>query len=159
MSLKQRLGRFRSFWLFPALALTLVSFTHRITSGSRIQDLVWLIPVGIVSWTLLEYILHRFVFHRDFQGGVLQRLMNGQHISLHRSPREVEYILVHTSFALAASGLIYLIVLAITRDIFQAMGVMTGIWSGFLYYESVHYRVHMTSGSAGVIDWQRRVHF
>ena len=36
---------------------------------------------------------------------------------------------------------------------------MTGIWFGFLYYEYVHYRVHITAGNAGLLARQRRTHF
>ncbi|PYR86413.1 MAG: hypothetical protein DMG18_02830 [Acidobacteria bacterium] len=42
---------------------------------------------------------------------------------------------------------------------FSAAGVITGIWTGFLYYEAVHYRVHFSLSESGFIARQRRRHF
>jgi len=36
---------------------------------------------------------------------------------------------------------------------------MVGIWIGFLYYETVHYRVHVGDANRGWIARQRRMHF
>jgi sterol desaturase/sphingolipid hydroxylase (fatty acid hydroxylase superfamily) len=39
------------------------------------------------------------------------------------------------------------------------MGALSGVWAGFLYYEAVHYRVHLTRGQGRFIGRQRRAHF
>src|SRR5437773_10515142 len=66
MTLRERLVRFRSFWIFPLLASFLLHLTSLGEPKSRFNDLFWLMPVGILIWTLLEYALHRFVFHIQF---------------------------------------------------------------------------------------------
>jgi 4-hydroxysphinganine ceramide fatty acyl 2-hydroxylase len=45
------------------------------------------------------------------------------------------------------------------RNLFSAAGVLVGVWAGFLYYESVHYRVHFNLSGSGFIARQRRTHF
>src|SRR5438034_5102332 len=63
MAVRERLVRFRSFWIFPILAFFLLYLTSRAEGESRLNDLFWLMPIGVLIWTLLEYTLHRFVFH------------------------------------------------------------------------------------------------
>src|SRR2546426_5103105 len=41
----------------------------------------------------------------------------------------------------------------------KTAGAMVGVSAGFLYYEAVHYRVHMNLPGSGLIAWQRRAHF
>ena len=68
--------------------------------------------------------------------------MNSSHLAHHASPRDPTKLLVHPLYGLAISTVLYIALLALSRNAFSAAGIMTGIWTGFLYYEAVHYRVH-----------------
>jgi 4-hydroxysphinganine ceramide fatty acyl 2-hydroxylase len=159
MSWKERLIRFRSFWIFPILAAFLVWFTDARQPETRLRELLWLIPLGIAAWTLLEYGLHRFVFHSEIGNRTIAGLLNGSHLEHHAQPREVRHLLVHTSYGLVVSTLVYILLLATLRDSFRATGLLAGVWMGFLYYESVHYRVHLSNSPGALIGFQRRAHF
>jgi hypothetical protein len=63
MSLKERMYRFRSFWIFPILALLLLTITSRTEAQHSQNNGIGLFVIGLLGWTLLEYGLHRFVFH------------------------------------------------------------------------------------------------
>ena len=158
MRMKERLIRFRSFWIFPLLALPLLYFTGRDAHG---RDLFWLMPAGILIWTLLEYALHRFVFHIQIPvpNPRLHEIVNASHLSHHASPRDPDKILVHPWYGLVISLILYGLLFAIVRNAFFTSGIMTGIWIGFLYYEAVHYRVHCSLSPSGFIARQRRGHF
>ena len=108
---------------------------------------------------MIEYGLHRYVFHADISNAVIRRLVNGFHAEHHEMPRDADRLLVRTPYALGVSALLYGPVLILTADWFRAMGALAGIWLGFLYYEAVHYRVHLTIGAAGLIGRQRKAHF
>ena len=60
MTLKERLYRFRSFWIFPIIAAVLLNLTLRAEPQNRRTDLLLLFAIGILLWTVLEYGLHRF---------------------------------------------------------------------------------------------------
>jgi sterol desaturase/sphingolipid hydroxylase (fatty acid hydroxylase superfamily) len=75
------------------------------------------------------------------------------------SPRDRNKILVHPLYGLVVSTLVYGILYAIFRNAASAAVVLTGIWTGFLYYEAVHYRVHFSLSGSGFIARQRRTHF
>src|SRR5437870_12727920 len=158
MKLSERLVRFRSFWIFPLLALLLLYFAGRDAHG---RDLFWLMPAGILIWTLLEYALHRFVFHIQIPvpNPRLREMVNASHLSHHAAPRDPDKILVHPWYGLVISLILYGLLFAIFRNAFFTSGIMTGIWIGFLYYEAVHYRVHCSLSPSGFIARQRRGHF
>ena len=161
MSLKERLVRFRSFWLFPLLAVVLLYVSFRLEPQSRPGALLWLIPLGALMWSLLEYGLHRFVFHIRFEvrNPKLKEIVNASHLSHHSAPRDPRKLLVRTPYALAVSGLLFALLYIASGSVYSTVGVLAGIWGGFLYYESVHYRVHLTSSASGLLAWQRRAHF
>lgn len=109
--------------------------------------------LGIVFWTLLEYVLHRFVFHR-FRG-----ILGSFHHEHHRAPRNLQYLFVRLPFSIGSSMLLIAVIWGLTGNIVQTLQGMSGIWAGYLYYESVHYRVHFSPADGGWIGRQRRAHF
>jgi sterol desaturase/sphingolipid hydroxylase (fatty acid hydroxylase superfamily) len=159
MSLKERLSRFRSFWIFPSLSVALILLTRNASGAHRLSELWWLVPAGVLAWTLLEYFFHRVLFHANFRAPWLREIVNRSHLSHHVAPRDPRQILVIPSFGLAVSVAIYVILYLLTKDPFAASGIITGIWLGFLYYEAVHYRVHMSQGHSRLLQYQRRAHF
>ena len=161
MSLKERLYRFRSFWIFPLVAVALLSVTSRAEPQSDTHALLWLLPIGIVLWSLLEYGLHRFIFHIQIpvRNPRLKELVNSSHLAHHASPRDPTRVLVHPVYGLVVSSILYGLIYILSRSLFSTAGVVTGIWAGFLYYEAVHYRVHFSLAGSGFVARQRRVHF
>ena len=157
--MRERLVRFRSFWIFPSLSIILLFLTSRAGEVRRFWELTWLAPIGIFAWTLLEYFFHRVLFHTRFHNPTLRRVVNVSHLQHHAAPRDGKQILVIPSFALAVSAGIFAILAVTTRDLFVSSGILSGIWLGFLYYEAVHYRVHMSLGNSALLQQQRRAHF
>src|SRR5438132_8688620 len=119
MSLVERLVRFRSFWIFPLVAFLLLYLTGR---NAQARDLFWLMPVGILIWTLLEYALHRFVFHIQFpiRDPGLREIVNASHLAHHASPRDPTKLLVRPLYGLAISTVLYAALLALSRNTFSA---------------------------------------
>ncbi len=160
MNLKERLYHFRSFWIFPLLSLFLIGISLR-TDPAPSHHFLWLFLIGVLIWTLLEYGLHRFVFHvrvplRDPR---LREFVNSSHLFHHASPRDRNKVLVQPTFGLVVSVILFTATYTLTRSLFSTTAIMTGIWTGFLYYEAVHYRVHFSLSASGFIARQRRTHF
>jgi len=157
--MKERLVRFRSFWVFPLLGVVLVSLTARGRPGSVLVNVLPFLLIGIVAWTLLEYGFHRILLHAEFRSPIMQKFINASHLRHHAAPRDPDQILVQLSFALVISAVLYGAILIATRDAFVTSGVMSGVWLGFLYYEAVHYRVHLSLAHSALLQQQRRAHF
>jgi sterol desaturase/sphingolipid hydroxylase (fatty acid hydroxylase superfamily) len=147
--------------MFPLFAILLIYVAGRVEPERRLRDLLWLFPIGILAWTLLEYGLHRFVFHVRFEirNPKLREFVNASHVVHHSAPRDPDKLLVQPSYGLLVSALLFAILYFLTGSVFSTVGILTGIWAGFLYYEAVHYRVHLTAAPSGFIAAQRRAHF
>jgi 4-hydroxysphinganine ceramide fatty acyl 2-hydroxylase len=121
------------------------------------QPLSWtrvisLLPFGFLIWTLVEYILHRFIFHMEpwySSGFSLQFhfIMHGQHHKVpfdHRRlvfpplPASIVMLLIYMPFAQ-----LQVVPLAEQRALF-AGGVV-----GYVTYEMVHYYLHHGSPPPG----------
>ena len=161
MTLKERLYRFRSFWIFPLIAVVVLRLAFRAEPERSSGDFISHFLLGIFTWTLLEYLLHRFLFHVQIPitNPRWHDIINGSHLLHHASPRDPTKVLVHPAYGLVVSTLVYGLLYALFRNAASAVFVLTGIWAGFLYYEAVHYRVHFSLSGSGLIAWQRRPHF
>ncbi len=155
------LRRFSSFWIFPLLAVVSIYLTSQVEPQRQYRELLWLFPLGAFVWTLLEYGLHRFVFHIHVQidDPKIREFVNASHLSHHAAPRNPDKLLVRPGYGLAVSALLFGIIYLISGSMFTTAGLLSGIWAGFLYYEAVHYRVHLTAAPSGLIASLRRAHF
>jgi len=95
---------------------------------------------GVLTWTLAEYILHRFIFHIVSEKPAMQRFIYKIHGVHHEYPRDEERLFMPPipSIFLAASffGLFYLLMG------WQALAFFPGFVSGYLVYGSMHYAIH-----------------
>lgn len=116
--------------------LALAYFSLQVTA-------LWLVGgfgIGILSWTLFEYGLHRFVFHYEPKtdwGKRFHYLFHGIH---HDFPTEKDRLVMPPVSSIPISfvvfGLHYLLVGA------TGFPLYAGFLAGYLYYEFVHYSVH-----------------
>ena len=118
MSLKERLYRFRSFWIFPIVSFVLLHFSLRVEAKRSAGELFLLFLSGVLAWTLLEYGLHRFVFHVQIplKNPRLRDLVNASHLSHHASPRDPKKVLVQPLYGFVISGILYGLIYAAFRN-------------------------------------------
>jgi 4-hydroxysphinganine ceramide fatty acyl 2-hydroxylase len=150
--------RFCSFWMYPSTAAILLVAANRAEPEPSPVALLWLVPTGVLLWSLLEYGLHRLVFHWNSRIPTVRKIVRQFHLFHHAEPRRKDQILVRARFSVPMSIAILASLHAITDSPFQTIGIMAGIWTGFLYYEWVHYNVHTSSANLGLAAHRRR-HF
>lgn len=95
---------------------------------------------GIIAWTLMEYILHRYVFHIDDYFPAFKRLHYMLHGVHHENPRDQERL-----FMPPVPGAIIALLLFGFWSLFlklNALAFMAGITNGYLLYSYIHYTVH-----------------
>ena len=158
MIIRMRAGLFFSFWAYPLASVGLLMASRWLEPGKpRWTFLLWFL-LGLIAWTFMEYTIHRFIFHWRPPNRKLRKFIAQLHMVHHGDTHDPEEILVRPQFSLPVSGLIFGFLYWAT-DVSTASGLLVGIWSGFLYYEAVHYRVHLSKKSNGILQLQRRMHF
>lgn len=97
--------------------------------------------IGVFSWTLAEYCLHRFLFHFIGQSAWLIKLhdmVHGLHHAYPNNPRRVVFPPIGSMpMALAILGILLLLFRAS-----WAFSILSGFIFGYGWYEFVHYSCH-----------------
>jgi sterol desaturase/sphingolipid hydroxylase (fatty acid hydroxylase superfamily) len=92
-----------------------------------------LVLAGIAAWTLLEYLVHRFVFHRHAVGQRLHQLH-------HDHPSDPDAERSSLSTPLLAFPIGYLLIGA--AGVEDGSAIFAGLLLGYLAFIAVHYAVH-----------------
>jgi len=88
---------------------------------------------GVATWTFVEYLLHRFVFH-------LVPVIERMHEDHHDNPRALIGSPVWLSLMIFAFGVAPPLWLAIGPNLTSA--ILAGLMGGYLWYMVVHHAVH-----------------
>lgn len=106
--------------------------------------------VGV--WPLLEYLMHRFIFHSSvtwaskfpcwIQGcvNVIRLLLHTVH---HAHPTDRNRIITPLPMSLAIAGLVLPPLFLVAADVRVPLALSVGIVLGFVYYDYVHYDLHL----------------
>lgn len=127
-----------AIWL-PAYALTTYASLKALkVSAAQVAALQLL---GVVLWQLLEYLIHRFMFHASvtsYWGLTLHFLFHGCH---HKFPMDAERLVFPpVPAACIAAGIFG--VLRILLPCSAAVSLMSGVLLGYVLYDCLHYAIH-----------------
>ena len=127
-----KIGYYADFAIYGMLVIALIAFTLR---GTRSDRLMWLTAAiaGAGSWTLIEYLLHRFVLHR-------MPLIADLHHEHHASPRA--YLSTPTWASLPVLAGVFFVPMWRLFSLNVACGAISGLITGWLWYGTVHHVIH-----------------
>jgi sterol desaturase/sphingolipid hydroxylase (fatty acid hydroxylase superfamily) len=129
------------------------------TPGVGLAGAAGLFLAGVLAWTLLEYVLHRWVFHfapdprSEFQRD-LSFLIHGVH---HHWPYDPDRLVMPPVVAVLLAFVIGLPLWAITGPTLFP-GIFAGLVAGYLWYDLTHYAVHHMKQHTAFGKLQRRNH-
>lgn len=132
------------WWVVPLLWLPVASysaFQARSTYGVEAGAMAALLAAGVVAWQLLEYLIHRFVFHAasdQYWGITLHFLFHGCH---HKFPMDRERLVFPP---VPAAPVVCLVHWACGRLLQQgpAQALFAGVIFGYVFYDCMHYGIH-----------------
>ena len=111
---------------------------------------------GVLIWTLLEYVVHRYVFHYEPKsrvGKTLHFIIHGVH---HDYPNDASRLVLPPVISLPLATLFYFL-LAISFRGF-APPIWAGLISGYLCYDMIHYATHHFAMKNRVGRWLKQHH-
>lgn len=120
-------------------------FLYGFAIGGLLASLVYLVPInlawmaagyamlGLAAWTLIEYVLHRFVLH-----GL--EPFKAWHVAHHQQPA----VLMGTPTSLSATLFMLLVFVPAwwSADLWRACALTLGLLVGYLVYSVVHHAIH-----------------
>lgn len=134
---------FLDFVVYPPLILLCLVLAF--SAGGGVAPIA-MIALGLLGWSLAEYLIHRFAFHH---APVLQQI----HLAHHAAPRALNGTPTLVT-VIVFYGLVYWPLTWMLRADWAA-AVTAGVLLGYLAYVGVHYVVHH-KGSGGRA-WLRRL--
>ncbi|SGZ51488.1 CIC11C00000001442 [Sungouiella intermedia] len=135
------------WWVVPAvwLPVNFAFFYIGFTGQSKITALsMWVL--GLCVWTLLEYVLHRFLFHLDHYLPdhpiflTIHFLLHGVH---HYLPMDKYRLVMPPTLFVALCYPIYRLVFA-AFPYYMACSAFAGGFLGYIMYDVTHYVLHHT---------------
>lgn len=96
---------------------------------------------GLFIWSFTEYFMHRFVFHFNPKGKVLERIHFIFHGVHHDYPNDEKRLVMPPSVSIPLATGFYFLFGVFTTE-FTTAAVFTGFITGYLFYDMTHYALH-----------------
>ncbi len=125
--------------------------------GLAFPAIIGMFAVGVLSWTLLEYLLHRFVFHyhpKSEWGKRFHFILHGVH---HDYPNDATRLVMPPGISIPLAIIFYGIFL-IVFGVRLTPPTFAGMVFGYLCYDMLHYATHHFSMKRGIWLWLKQHH-
>ena len=107
--------------------------------------------LGLVTWTLLEYVIHRYAFHYEPKtriGKQFHFIVHGVH---HDYPNDAKRLVMPPAVSIPLAIIFYgLFIFLFGRT---APAIWAGFAGGYVCYDSIHYAIHHFPMKSGI--WNR----
>jgi sterol desaturase/sphingolipid hydroxylase (fatty acid hydroxylase superfamily) len=104
-------------------------------------NIIVLLIGGVASWTLAEYLLHRFIFHYKAKskfGKQIHFIFHGVH---HDYPSDSKRLVMPPSVSIPLALIFYFIFRLIFGEVMM-LPFFSGFIAGYLFYDITHYAIH-----------------
>lgn len=138
----------------PIIALML--YLAFVQKGLSFLAVLGFFVIGVLTWTLLEYVIHRYVFHYEPKtrvGRLLHFIMHGVH---HDYPNDATRLVMPPIISVPLAVVFY-IVFILTLGRF-APAALAGFGFGYVCYDTIHYATHHFAMKRGVWRWLKQYH-
>ena len=138
----------------PIIALML--YLAFVQKGLSFLAVLGFFVIGVLTWTLLEYVIHRYVFHYEPKtrvGKLLHFIMHGVH---HDYPNDATRLVMPPIISVPLAVVFY-VVFILTLGRF-APAALAGFGFGYVCYDTIHYATHHFAMKRGVWRWLKQYH-
>ena len=115
-----------------------------------------LFAIGMLMWTLFEYLMHRYVFHYEPKSGwgkQLHFIVHGVH---HDYPSDASRLVMPPAVSIPIAVVMYFVFLFAFGRFAPALSA--GFAFGYVCYDSIHYATHHISARWGPFAWLKQYH-
>jgi sterol desaturase/sphingolipid hydroxylase (fatty acid hydroxylase superfamily) len=145
------------FYFYTAVVGLLLAATSARTESSKSGVLI-LMTSGFLSWGLVEYILHRFVFHRETVPLLGGRFVDSSHLAHHENPKDKNDLFANLSMSLPIATVYWLLAWSALGNWMRASYLLTGLVAGYFLYEWLHFQAHHGRSRLPFLRYLRKYH-
>ncbi|MFN5379063.1 MAG: sterol desaturase family protein [Ignavibacteria bacterium] len=136
----------------PLIAWMAWNAAASLPAMSFIVSMVW----GLALWTMAEYVIHRWAFHRQPSSQIGRRLHFLVHGIHHAYPRDSTRLVMPPLVSLPLAGLFYVVFAALFAPYHAS--VWAGFVSGYVAYDMIHYAIHHRNMTSPLGRYLQRHH-
>ena len=148
--------QFTPLYFYTAVALCLGFLAAR-DSLSKLHILILLV-LGVLSWGMIEYGLHRFIFHYHARSRLGIKLLYQVHLSHHEDPEAINRLFASLFLSTPIASSYWLLAWAITGSGAAASYLFIGMAGGYFYYEWLHFHCHHRKSRLRLLKYLRKYH-
>jgi len=145
------------FYFYTAVVALLLIATSRHTEFSRSSILILMLS-GFLSWGLVEYILHRFVFHLETVPVLGGKFANTSHLAHHENPKDKNDLFANLKMSVPIASVYWLLAWVAMRNWMAASYLLTGLVAGYFLYEWLHFQAHHGRSRLPVLRYLLKYH-
>jgi sterol desaturase/sphingolipid hydroxylase (fatty acid hydroxylase superfamily) len=143
-------------YFYTALVVCLIAITPSANVSWR-QDFL-LIIFGIFSWMLIEYVLHRFIFHFTPRSEFGRKFVYAAHLSHHENPRATNNLFSGLLISLPIATAYFVAAWIATGSLHTATYLFAGLTAGYFCYEWLHFQAHHRRPRLRLFRYLRKYH-
>jgi sterol desaturase/sphingolipid hydroxylase (fatty acid hydroxylase superfamily) len=148
--------KFAPLYFYTAVALCLgFASAHQHFSGWAV---LLLLGLGFFSWSLIEYGLHRFVFHYHARSPLGRKILYEAHLSHHEDPTNSDRIFSSLFLSLPVAATYWLLAWAATGSWATASWLFIGMAAGYFCYEWLHFQCHHGRSRLQLLRYLKKYH-
>lgn len=150
----------RTPWWVPALLYVpaiLAAAAESFRLGVGLLATAGLFLVGVLVWTLLEYWLHRLVFHFDAQSAFGKKMIWYAHGVHHDWPNDKLRLVFPPAVSIPLALLFFGLFTLMFGEALR-WGAFSGLLAGYLAYDMIHYATHFYTFDGAAMKYLRAYH-
>ena len=148
--------RFTTSYFYAGVVLCLGLLAAR--AGLLSLSAIPLLAIGLFSWSLFEYVMHRFIFHYDAQSALGRKLLYHAHVSHHDNPAAKSRISASLIIGAPIGAAYWLLAWAATGSWVAASWLFIGLAAGFFSYKWVHFQCHHRRSRLRLLRYLKHYH-
>jgi sterol desaturase/sphingolipid hydroxylase (fatty acid hydroxylase superfamily) len=152
-------GRWRQFaplYFYAGVAVCL-SLLARRDHLSTTQTAL-LLTFGVFSWSAMEYVLHRFIFHYNAKSRLGRQLIYHAHLSHHENPQATNRIFASLYLSVPVAAAYWFVAWILTSSTAAASYLFIGMTAGYFCYEWLHFQCHHGRSRLGLLRYLKKYH-
>jgi sterol desaturase/sphingolipid hydroxylase (fatty acid hydroxylase superfamily) len=144
------------FYFYTAVVLLLAAAARG--NGPSRSAILILFLFGFLTWGLVEYVLHRFVFHLDATPIFGRKFVYAAHLTHHENPKETDYLFANLQISLPIAMAYWLLAWAVLGTWRAASYLFIGLVAGYFCYEWLHFLAHHGRSRLPLFRYLRKYH-
>ncbi len=126
--------------MFGVIIIAFLYFAIAI-KGFSFVDVAWIYFLGLLSWSFMEYIVHRFLYHTESNSEVLYSIQYSGHGIHHQHPVDKDRLAMPPLPGLVLASLFFGLFYVLMGE--YGYVFFPGFLTGYLMYITMHYAQHV----------------